>query len=306
MINTLRPPRPLIGIGHSFGAASLVNVALAHPRLFTTLVLLDPVIARFTANQGDMANSPATMSIYRRDVWPSRAEAKQAFGKSPFYAAWDKRALDIWIQHGLRPTNEDSPDGEVTLVTSKHQEVFTFLRPSWPAYNADATEIVNPSLAPDLEPVIDKTDPSRPVNYTFPFYRPEPTTTTGRLPYLRPSTLYVFGGKSDLSPPVLQKEKMETTGTGVGGSGGSLKGRVKEVIGKDNGHLIPLESPLLCAENAAAWMQTELRLWREEEEEYEEWTRKSQEEKSTVSDDYKKYAGKPTRASKKKKSEAKL
>lgn len=35
-------PLPIVGIGHSVGAAQLVALAQMNPRLFTNLVLLDP------------------------------------------------------------------------------------------------------------------------------------------------------------------------------------------------------------------------------------------------------------------------
>lgn len=301
MINTLRPQRPLVGVGHSFGGATLVNVSLSHPRLFTTLVLLDPVIARYSANVGNMALSPATASIYRRDLWPTRSEARQAFEKSPFYKGWDKRVLDAWVKHGLTPTDEENPDSEVTLTTSKHQEVFTFLRPSYTAYNPEGTEIVDPSATPDIQHIAEQVSEHERACYTFPFYRPEPTNTTGLLPHLRPSTLYVFGGTSMLSPLELREEKLKTTGVGVGGSGGAAKGRVKAVLAEDNGHLIPMEIPQFCAQHAADWIQQELQVWQAEEDEYVEWSRKSPEEKSTVSEDYKKHAGKPWKPLKKEK-----
>jgi pimeloyl-ACP methyl ester carboxylesterase len=46
MINTFRSemPQPIAGLGHSFGATMLVNLAFLHPRLLSTVVLLDPVI----------------------------------------------------------------------------------------------------------------------------------------------------------------------------------------------------------------------------------------------------------------------
>ena len=295
MINLLRPPRPLIGIGHSFGGAALVNAALFSPRLFTSLVLLDPVISKFSSTPGSISTSPATLSVYRRDVWPSRADAIKSFDRSPFYRSWDDRVLKRWTEYGIRPTDEDQPDGEVTLATTKHQEVFTFLRPSWEAFDAEGKEVINRAAAPDVDPVIITTPDGEPFNLTWPFYRPEPVSTLAKLPNLRPPTLYVFGLKSNLSPKELIEEKLRVTGTGVGGSGGVKEGRVKGVSGAENGHLIPMESPHFCAREAAHWIKAELDTWWVEEREYEEWTRKPQAEKSTISEDYKKYAGPPAR-----------
>lgn len=297
MINLLRPPRPLVGIGHSFGGAALVNLSLSSPRLFSSLVLLDPVISKFSSTPGAISLSPAALSVYRRDTWPSRADAIKSFDRSPFYRAWDDRVLKLWTEYGIRPTDEDQPDGEVTLATTKHQEVFTYLRPSWAAFNSKGVELVNRAAAPDIDPLIMHDTPSgEPLNVTWPFYRPEPMSTLARLPNLRPPTLYVFGLKSNLSPAELIEQKLEMTGAGVGGSGGAKAGRVKGVEGAENGHLIPLESPHFCAREAAHWIKTELDRWWVEEREYEEWTRKPLAEKSTISEEYKKYAGRPDRS----------
>src|SRR5690606_4307172 len=80
---------------------------------------------------------------------------------------------------------------EVTLTTSKHQENFTFFRPTHPAYDARGEKVVRRDLVPDLDP--------KGVEKTYPFYRPEPALTLSRLPALRPSVFYILGGTSNLS-----------------------------------------------------------------------------------------------------------
>ncbi|RSL96003.1 hypothetical protein CEP52_011737 [Fusarium oligoseptatum] len=284
MINTFRPPPPIMAVGHSFGANALTNVALLHPRLFTSLVLLDPVISHFASTPVVKGFGPAAISTYRREVWPSRAEAAASFSRSPFYQAWDPRVLQRWVDYGIRQVpGEES----VTLTTTKHQEVFTFLRPSWDAYDAQGKQLINPDLAPDLDPSLNEHWP------TYPVYRPEGPNTLARLPHVRPSVLYVFGGSSDLSPQELQGEKMKLTGSGVGGSGGEARGRVKKVVGEQYGHLIPMEDPRFCASAAAEWIKAEVERWWADERKYHEWTLKSTEEKTTISDEFKKYVGKP-------------
>ena len=225
------------------------------------------------------------MSIYRRDVWPSREEAAASFKKSKFYQDWDSRVLDRWIEFGIREVSgQKGAGGEVTLTTTKHQEVFTFLRPSWEAYDEEGKNLIRPEFTPDLDPSLNEKYP------TFPVYRPEGPNTVIRLPNLRPSVLYIFGAKSYLSPPEYRKQKMDLTGTGVGGSGGAKAGRVKEVLG-DYGHLIPMEAPFFCAKAAVEWVKSEVDRWWVGEKEYEEWTKRSLTEKTTISDDFKRYMG---------------
>ncbi|KAM0461006.1 hypothetical protein ACHAO4_001804 [Trichoderma viride] len=299
LINTIRPPRPLIAMGHSFGANALTNVALMHPRIFTGFIMLDPVIARFAGAPNPHSKeqqlpeafpSPASLSITRRDTWPSRAAAREAFLSRPFYRDWDPRVLDRFVQYGLRddtvsPTSKDSQSTSqdappVRLTTTKHQEVFTFVRPVWPALDPTTNLISNPSLIPDHE-----FDLQTPIS--TPIYRPEQNNTFLHIPHLRPPILYIFGGTSTVSPPHLVKEKLDTTGVGIGGSGGTRAGRVKHLIHPESGHLVPLEKPLFCAKAAAEWTKTEIDRWWEEEKAYEEWTNKSLEEKSTIDDELK-------------------
>jgi pimeloyl-ACP methyl ester carboxylesterase len=102
MVNLFRDqmPRPIIGVGHSMGGCQLANLALLHPRLFETLILIDPVIQGKVSLLGNV--SPAAASAKRRDRWPSREEALESFKKSKFYQTWDSRVLDRWVQYGLR------------------------------------------------------------------------------------------------------------------------------------------------------------------------------------------------------------
>lgn len=290
-------------MGHSFGANALTNVALMHPRLFTGFVMLDPVIARFAAPpekelpfSPETFLGPAALSVLRRDTWPSRAAAREAFLSKDFYRAWDPRVLDLFVHYGLRddtvsPSSKDNQSQSqppVRLTTTKHQEVFTFIRPLWPALDPSTKLITNTSLAPDHD-----LDPDVPVS--MPIYRSEGGNTAARLPNLRPPVLYIFGSKSNVSPPRLIKEKLDTTGVGIGGNGGVKAGRVQHVIHPDSGHLVPMEKPLFCAKVAAEWTKTEIDRWREEEKAYQEWTNKSLEEKSTIDDEMRRHLAPPSR-----------
>ncbi len=143
----------------------------------------------------------------------------------------------------------------MTLTTTKHQELFTFLRPT---YRTDAGGL------PDLDAAHAAAQKS-----PYAFYRPEPLWAYRRLPELRPSVLYVFGETSDMSAPEARRAKMEMTGTGLGGSGGAAKGRVQEVV-VDCGHLVAMERVPQCADAIAGFLGAELALWRRERKEFEE------------------------------------
>ncbi|KAI4191361.1 MAG: hypothetical protein L6R41_000148 [Letrouitia leprolyta] len=259
-----------------------------HPRLLSSLILIDPVLEIPSARPRNFATALLTqLSTYRRDCWPSREQAVASFRASSFYKTWDDRVLNRWLDIGLRDTptalypqtQEGAEIRPVTLLTSKHQEVFTFLRPNFDGLDSDGRFIVNRSTHPDLD--IESGE-------TYPFYRPEPASTFKKLPYLRPGVLYVHGGRSDLSAPELRKQRMSATGIGVGGSGGVPAGRVDQVIFEDAGHLMPMEIIGELADATADWLAKEMEHWRRQEEIFQaQWSHKSKPEKQIVSEEWK-------------------
>jgi pimeloyl-ACP methyl ester carboxylesterase len=102
--------RPLIGIGHSFGGTALMMAAADDPALFSRLLLVDPVLPSptFFANvpvrgeNRDLASSARK----RRQVFESRAEARDTWAGRAVFAAWDPRALDLYAEFGLAPRPE--------------------------------------------------------------------------------------------------------------------------------------------------------------------------------------------------------
>jgi pimeloyl-ACP methyl ester carboxylesterase len=275
--------RPIVGIGHSMGGNNLINLSLMHPRLFTTLLMIDPVVSRVFSPRGNW--SPAQLSSIRRDRWPSRKIAAEGFKKSKFYSTWDPRVLDLWVKYGLRdlPTKvyDEAPESrpyepaekEVTLTTTKHQEVFTFLRPT--PKTSILTELGLPEhlTHSDLNPAWKDQL----------IYRPEGVKTFANLPFLAPSVFYVFGEHSDLCTPEAMKDKLETTGTGLAGSGGVAAGRVRHVLLKDTGHLIPMEKTDETAKACAGWLESEIKRWKDEEKmQQDAWAKVPERDKFTI------------------------
>ncbi|KAJ6171048.1 hypothetical protein N7470_000115 [Penicillium chermesinum] len=279
-------PRPIVGLGHSFGGAQLTQLSLMHPRLLHTLVLLDPVIqpqpttlddVSFEENQFIIAKT-TQLSTYRREIWPSRKAAEESFQRSPFYQAWDPRVLKQWVKYGLRDlptalhplddkTKIDPANPPVTLRTPLHQEVFTFSRPNYTNIPGNGKP-VNRVTHPDLELT----------SFSYPFYRPEPTRIFHQLPFVRPSVLYIFGGKSDLSLPQKRADKLANTGTGT------------------LAICLPEEAVTECADAAASWIGPELRRWKDENESFRaEWDKKTKREKMAIDADWLKHVPAPAR-----------
>ncbi|KAI5367104.1 Putative alpha/beta hydrolase-1 [Septoria linicola] len=269
-------PRPLIGVGHSMGGNQVTKLALDHPSLFTSLILIDPVIQMKSAEITPGEPNAAKSSTFRRSVWPSREEAKASFLKSAYYQIWDPRVLDKWVQHGLRdcpnPQHPNAKAGEVSLATPPAQEVWSFLRPNYEGHGYNGTGIDR-----FTHPDVDTSLPNQ-----IPFYRSEPIATYRRLPELRPSCLYIFGEKSFVCDAARAKDKVARTGIGAGGSGGEREGRVKGVTYEGIGHLIAMEVPKRTAETLAEWVGKEMMLYREQRKKLEEWWKKPLHEKQVT------------------------
>lgn len=258
-------PRPLVGFGHSLGATALVNLALMHPRLLTTLVLVEPALSRDPMRVPFDAVYPLAA---RKDKWPSREAAVKAHLQSPFYAKWDPRVLERFREYALRdlPTAiyPDPPlaqGDKVTLTSTKHQDVLTYARAAYPADRDAPPEAYAPRQVDDPEFQWTR-------NPAIPFYRPENLMTFSSLPAVRPSCFYLYGANSHWrtqSGPEGRRDKLERTGTGVGGSGGAADGLVDEKVFRDGSHYVPMEQPGVVGQEVGRWLAKELRSWRESE-----------------------------------------
>ena len=188
----------------------------------------------------------------------------------PFFRAWDARVFDKYLEFGLRElptalyrgpemTTAVSPSA-VTLTTTKHQEAWSYVRPIFAPLSVDSADSKERLINPELDPLAEDTQI---------FTRPESMLTLLNLPQLRPSVLWVYGARSPINVAPRQHEKMNCTGTGVGGSGGAKLGRVEQVILEGAAHLIPFEQVKECAETIVGWLEKEMQRYREDKLFYE-------------------------------------
>jgi pimeloyl-ACP methyl ester carboxylesterase len=104
----LRTPS-LLGIGHSFGGTALMMASAADPALFRRLVLVDPVLPSPAFYANVMARGPGdnrdlvASARKRRQVFASRAEARDTWAGRAVFESWDPRALDLYAEYGLLP-----------------------------------------------------------------------------------------------------------------------------------------------------------------------------------------------------------
>ncbi|KAJ5682144.1 uncharacterized protein N7477_002084 [Penicillium maclennaniae] len=266
MINKFRDemPRPIVGVGHSMGAGQLVLLSLLHPRLFTSLSLIEPVLAPdILTGQGPILT---IVTLKRPDTWKSRAEAIEAAQK--MYKRWDNRVLERWILYAYRdlPTissvsQADQVDRPVTLTSSKYQEVLQYLRPNPHGHQPVGQEGLHggpphdPLLYPDI---------IGPSHATSPFYRYDAILAWRLLKHVRPPIYYLLGKSSPFSRPEAREKVLNRTGTGIGGSGGVKASRVKQEVIKGT-HQLPLEKVAETAASVGPWIGQSIQTWKEDE-----------------------------------------
>ncbi|KAI2679619.1 hypothetical protein CBS147355_4101 [Penicillium roqueforti] len=279
MINHFREqmPRPLVGVGHSFGGNIITNLAYLHPRLFTTLLLIDPLIQLSPPSMGFGTDPPGPINytLWRNDVWPSREAAIRA--NRGLIHGWDPRCVDRMAKYFFRdlPTPlypdveavkarfdaaADTTATPVTLATPKYHELIAQIRQNFNARDPTTGRIEIPRAThADMDPLV----------ASILLYRPEPRSTFRRLGTLRPSCLWIVGGATFLNVDEIH-EGVKICGSGIGGSGGVSEGRVKELILPGLGHLMPFQEIGTVVGPCVAWLQQEMDRFRQMEREWGE------------------------------------
>ncbi|KAF2202542.1 alpha/beta-hydrolase [Delitschia confertaspora ATCC 74209] len=260
MVNHFRDyiQQPIVGIAHSMGCAQLVQLSIIHPRLFQGLILMEPIIQE-RAPPGPNA---AYMTSYRPDFWDSMEEARAFFLKGKFYKTWDPRALDKYLQHGLRKTPTalypNAPPSSVTLTTTKHQESWSYVRSTFAP--------VPPEDKLNKQERILTTDLMTPGQASVMFSRAEPALALHFLPYVQVPILWVFAQKSYINgDPVQREDLISRAGTAVRGSGGRESGAVESVVVEKVGHLMPLEKVEATADAITPFLKKQLEDYRWQE-----------------------------------------
>ena len=112
---------PVIGAGHSMGAAGLIMAALREPSLFRALVLYEPIV--FPASYRHLGTNPlAAAARRRRATFESYEEAFANYASKPPLNVFHPDCLRAYVDHGFRPTS----DGRVELKCSPELEARTF------------------------------------------------------------------------------------------------------------------------------------------------------------------------------------
>jgi pimeloyl-ACP methyl ester carboxylesterase len=105
-----------LGIGHSFGGTAMIGAAARRPRLFSRLLLVDPVVPPPPEAGITPENTPHMRRLVegarrRRAHWPSRAAARAYCRERHFFASWRPTAVELYLLDGMR----EHADGSLEL-----------------------------------------------------------------------------------------------------------------------------------------------------------------------------------------------
>lgn len=120
--------RRIVGIGHSLGGAGISFAATTLPSLFSSIILLDPVLPPTATDLSKDVEAKNTQkmtagALIRRSEWlGGREEAKVGFLKKTFFRGWDERVLNRYIEFGLKHLNS----GGVGLKCTPQSEAVSF------------------------------------------------------------------------------------------------------------------------------------------------------------------------------------
>lgn len=103
------PARQLVGIGHSFGATSLLQLCVHLPDVFESLCVVEPILVREPLVEKATRVPLARFTLMKPDEWPSRAAASDSFVKDRMLSAWDARVRSAFVAGALFPIEAQSP-----------------------------------------------------------------------------------------------------------------------------------------------------------------------------------------------------
>ncbi|CAE7458537.1 unnamed protein product [Symbiodinium natans] len=129
-------PRDVVAVGHSLGGGVLLlTQAFAKRKRFSRMLIFEPMWLFVNPSLHKLINLPVmppsntrlepdvvAQAFRRRSEWPSRAEAGEKLSRKDFFASWDKRVFQAYLDGGLKG-NEPcslacSPQTEANLFLS--------------------------------------------------------------------------------------------------------------------------------------------------------------------------------------------
>ncbi len=137
VIDEVSPDAPVIGAGHSLGAAITLFAAARRPERFSALILLEPVFLprkllllwRLMPRSRRERMPLVRSALRRQDRWPDAATVYASFRDKRVFAGVSDAVLRDCVDAMLVP---DDDGGGVRLAFPKAWEAALFLTPPWP------------------------------------------------------------------------------------------------------------------------------------------------------------------------------
>ena len=233
-----------------------------HPSLFTSLVLIEPIISNSPSEAG--VERLALAAIKRRREWKTRAEAEMYFGKA--WANWDPRVRERWNESALISSDAKSPHGKTEMAWSRVQELGSYM---------DSSEL----KAMAVGEVVGTRKGS--VAWT-----PYPPQIWERIKDLGVHALFVCGGESAQNGELTRKHWKEFSGTNEKFWLRGFERKVELLNIEGQGHLVPMEALAECAEHVGVWIEEEIKVWWKEWEKNRRWRKMSVKDKGEAVDSW--------------------
>jgi pimeloyl-ACP methyl ester carboxylesterase len=117
---------PIIGIGHSFGGASLILASQLTKHNLEKVIAWDPVILGWknTTLAKIFGNPLARGAKKRRKVFPSLGLVRRAFRNFPAFANWDSEIFEDYLRSCLRK-QKDSENWELCCDPEVESKIFS-------------------------------------------------------------------------------------------------------------------------------------------------------------------------------------
>lgn len=122
-------------IGHSLGAISLWKASILRPELFTSLILIDPVLIsesiiddmlQVDFSERHEIRPGIRTALFRRNHWQSRQEAHEHFIKKALFQKFDAQVFEDFIKYAIR---EDPFRGGYELAFPREWEARIYAGP---------------------------------------------------------------------------------------------------------------------------------------------------------------------------------
>lgn len=125
--------KPIIGLGHSFGAVLMMRAAQKRPDLFKQLIMMEPPLLPFKirlilalfkgVGLAERLMPLAKQAHNRKDHFSSREAAKDYWSKKKFFQSFDPSCFADYVEHGL----VRAPEGGFQLKIPKVKEANIFI-----------------------------------------------------------------------------------------------------------------------------------------------------------------------------------